>query len=148
MLKHPELQGKVVQLADIRAWRLNQLEVEQAYAQAKADGEDLMAGLNLPQRVFWMNQQFFANRLCGEAGFNAAGRIAFSAGDLVVQGREPALALYFNCEAYEAYYHLTERLTINWDIDPLMVRWSCVGEPEFAVLSRTMFTYTPRANHE
>lgn len=140
---HPALGNKVVHMADVLAWRQEREQREQL-EQDLANGQDPFVGLSTKQRAFWVNQRFFADRLAGEDTHGYFGRLAFEVGDLVLYGGDPQLVLEFNSEAVHAFFLLTDALMINWEFDPIVVRWSCVGDSPYPVHGESAYTFTKR----
>ena len=127
----PELAGKVVNIADIRAQRIGAQELSEAIAAQEAG--EIASDMSMTEKVWWRNQQFFANRMARSRDF---GRLAIKVGHI---GDNPAL--YVDCEAYAAYLSLKPDLTIDFEVDPLLVRWSCRGEPEHPLVKSSAIDF-------
>jgi hypothetical protein len=128
----PELAGKVVNIADIRAQRIGSEQLSEVIAAQEAG--EIASDMSMTEKVWWRNQQFFANRMARSRDF---GRLSFKAGH--VDGNP---AVYVDCEAYAAYMALKPDLTFDLEIDPLLVRWSCVGEPEYPLVKASAINFT------
>lgn len=128
----PQLAGKVVNIADIRAQRIGAAAIEEAAA--AQDAGEIAADMSMTEKVWWRNQQFFANRMARGAGY---GRLQFKVGH--IDGNP---ALYVDCEAYAAYMALRPDLIIDLEIDPLLVRWSVACEPEYPLVKASAINFT------
>lgn len=129
----PALAGKVVNIADIRAQRIGAEALTEAIAAQEAG--QIASDMSNTEKVWWRNAQFFANRMARGGGF---GRLAYQVGEI-----DGSPALYVDCEAYAAYLALKPDLTIDLEIDPLLVRWSCAGEPEYPLVKLSAVNFTP-----
>ena len=63
----PELAGKVVNIADIRAQRIGAQELSEAIAAQEAG--EIASDMSMTEKVWWRNQQFFANRMARSRDF-------------------------------------------------------------------------------
>lgn len=126
---HPLLDQKVVNIQDIRAQRMAALDVDRIIEEQESGrvGE----GMTNTEKVFWRNLQFFAERLARGGGY---GRVAYAVGHI-----DGVQALCFECEAYTAYYWLSEQLVLDFSVDPLLTRWSHRSEPPFPVVGGVVF---------
>lgn len=122
------LKQKVVSISDIRAQRMSREVTDQIIG---AEQEVPVPDMADQERVWWRNTQFFANRTCRGGGY---GWICYQVGSV-----GPVRMMHFECEAYEAYYYLTDDLTVDFMMDPVLTRWSHSSEPEFPVVPRPPF---------
>lgn len=120
---------KVVSISDIRAQRMSREVTDQII---DAEQEVPLPDMADQERVWWRNTQFFANRACRGGGY---GRFSYDVGYV-----GPVRMMRFDCEAYEAFYFLDSDLVIDFQMDPVITRWSHSSAPEFPVVPRPPYT--------
>lgn len=123
--------SKVVSIDDIRARRLGQMIDQQIIE----DQDNIMAEFSDTEKVWWRNQQFFAERLARGQGY---GRCAYQVGTL----EDGTKAMRFECEAYSAFYPLEDDLTINFD-SPVLFKWPKIDPTGFEQVLETDVKFTP-----
>lgn len=123
--------SKVVSLDDVRARRLGQFVTENIIQEQ----DQMMAEFSATEKVWWRNQQFFAERMARDKGY---GRCAYQVGTL----EDGSMAMRFECEVYGAFYQLEADLTLNFDT-PVLFRWSNPGDCEFDLVLEKDVKFTP-----
>lgn len=116
--------GKVISIFDLRAQRILQESTEKLIAEEVAD-PSIGNQMTDKERIWWRNHQFFADRMARSSFF---GSLKYELGQL-----SGVRSMRLTCDAYQAFYFLKVDLTIDFGRDPILVRWSCGGEPEFPV---------------
>lgn len=134
---NPLMGNKIVNIADIRAARLEAEQVADVYQHA--DGHDRLMGLTPRQRVWWVNQQYFAERMAGADNYGA---VRFTVGQLSQADGASERYMRFECGSFTAFIQVNSDWTLNHGIDPICVRWEHNSEPPYPVFSESLFTFT------
>lgn len=116
--------GKVISIFDLRAQRILQESTEKLIAEEATDPA-IGNQMTDKERIWWRNHQFFADRMARSSFFGA---VKYELGTL-----DGVRSMRLTCDAYQAHYFLKVDLTVDFGRDPILVRWSCVGEPEFPI---------------
>lgn len=134
---NPLMGNKIVNLADVRAARMAQEEVEKIHQHS--DGQDLLNGLTPRQRVWWVNQQYFAERMASAEDY---GPVKFTVGQLSQLDGASERYMRFECGSFTAFIAVNADWTLNHAVDPICLRWSHDSEPPYPVFSEELFTFT------